>query len=57
MHPYSGMDTTVAWKKLRFMLSDIHMTGSLPIAVHAFANHDVIFCRWDAISEVDELVH
>ena len=40
VHPYSSIDTTVAWKKLRFILSvrsDFHMTDSLSIAVHAFA--------------------
>ena len=38
--PYSCIDTTVAWKKLRFILSvrfGFHMTDSLSIAVHAFA--------------------
>ena len=40
MHPYSRIDTTVAWKKLRFILSDssdIHMIDKLSIAVHTFA--------------------
>ncbi len=35
------MDTTAAWKDLRFMLlvwSDFHMTDSLWIAVHGFAS-------------------
>ena len=35
--PYSSIDTTVAWKKLRFILSvssDIHMIDCLSIAVH-----------------------
>ena len=39
MHPYSSIDTTAAWKKLRFILSvkpDFHMTDTLLIAVHAF---------------------
>ena len=38
VHPYSSIDTTAAWKKLRFILSvrsDFHMTDSLSIAVHA----------------------
>ena len=40
VHPYSSMETTVAWKKLRFISSvrsDFHMIDSLSIAVHAFA--------------------
>ena len=35
------MDTTAIWKKLHFILSDrsnFHMTDTLSIAVHAFAN-------------------
>ena len=39
MHPYSGIDATAAWKKLRFILSvrsDFHIIDSLLIAVHAF---------------------
>ena len=42
VHPYSSIDMTAAWKKLRFILldrSDFHMTDSLPIAIHAFAIH------------------
>ena len=38
VHPYSSIDTTASWKKLRFILlvkSDFHMTDSLSIAVHA----------------------
>ena len=41
MHPYSSIDTTAAWKKLRFILSvrsDFHMIESLSIAVHAFVS-------------------
>ena len=41
VHPCSSIDTTAAWKKLRFILSvrsDFHMTDSLFMAVHAFAN-------------------
>ena len=41
MHPYSSIDTTAAWKKLRFILSvrsDFHMFESLSIAVHAFVS-------------------
>ncbi len=39
--PYSSIDTTAAWKKLRFILSvrsDFHMIDSLSIAVHAFVS-------------------
>ena len=42
VHPYSSIDTTAAWKKLRFILSvrsDFHMIESLSIAVHAFVSH------------------
>ena len=49
VHPYSCMDTTAAWKKFHFILSDrsdFHMTNNLSIAVCTFANHVfVIFCR------------
>ena len=41
VHPYSSIDTTAAWKKLRFILSvrsDFHLIDSLLIAVHAFVN-------------------
>ena len=41
VHPYSSIDTTTAWKKLRFILSvrpDFHTTNSLSIAAHAFAS-------------------
>ena len=37
MHPYSSIDVTAAWKKLRFILSvrsDFHIIDSLLIAVH-----------------------
>ena len=43
MHPYSSIDTTAAWKKLRFILSvrcDLHMTDRLSIAVHAFVSRE-----------------
>ena len=42
VHPYSSIDMTAAWKKLRFILlvkSDFDMTDSLWIAVNAFASH------------------
>ena len=42
VHPYSSMDTTAAWKKWYFILSDrsdFHMTDNLSIPVHAFASH------------------
>ena len=41
VHPYSSIDATAAWKKLRFILSvrsDFHIIDSLLIAVHAFVN-------------------
>ena len=41
MHLYSSIDTTDAWKKLRFILSDksdSNMIDSLSIAVHAFVS-------------------
>ena len=41
VHPYSSIDSTAAWKKLRFILSvrsDFHMIESLSIAVYAFVN-------------------
>ena len=41
VHPYSRIDTTAAWEKLRFILldkSDFHMIDNLPIAVHTFAS-------------------
>ena len=41
MHPYSSINTTAAWKKLRFILSvrsDFHMIESLSIAVHVFVS-------------------
>ena len=42
MHPYGSIDTTAAWKKLRFILSvrsDFHKIDSLSIAAHAFVSH------------------
>ena len=41
VHLYSSIDTTAAWKKLRFILlikSDFHMTNRLSIAIYAFAS-------------------
>ena len=41
VHPYSSIDTTAAWMKLRFILSvrfDFHMIDILSIAVHAFVS-------------------
>ena len=41
VHPYSSIETTAAWKKLRFILtlrSDFHMTNSLSIDVHTFTS-------------------
>ena len=51
VHPYSSIDTTAAWKKLRFILSvrsDFHMTDSLSIAIHPFVSR-----VWMSVS-VDE---
>ena len=42
VHSYSSIDTTAAWKKLRFILSvrsDFHITDSLSIAVHGFGSY------------------
>ena len=42
VHPYRSIDTTAAWKKLRFILSvrsDFHMIDSLSIAVYDYASH------------------
>ena len=42
VHPYSSIDTTTAWKKLRFILSvgsDFYTTDRISIVVHAFASH------------------
>ena len=50
--PYSSMDTTVAWKKLRFILSDrsdFHMTDSLSIADHAFVSRVLMSFSIDKI--------
>ena len=41
VHPYISINTTAAWKKLRFILSaksDFHMTDRQLIAAHAFAS-------------------
>ena len=38
VHPYSSIDPTAAWKKLRFILSDRSDFHSLSIAVHAFVS-------------------
>ncbi len=50
VHPYGNIDTTAAWKKLRFISSvrsNFHMTDSLSIAAHAFANRDSIYVTVD----------
>ena len=42
VHPYGSIDTTAAWKKSRFILSDrsdFHIIDSLSMAVHAFVWH------------------
>ena len=38
VHPYSRIDTTAAWEKLCFILSDFCMIDNLSIAVYAFAS-------------------
>ena len=41
VHPYRSINTTAAWKELRFIQSvrsDFHMTNSQSMAVHAFAS-------------------
>ena len=61
MHPYSRMDTTAAWKKLRFILSGrsyLHMTSGIPITIHAFASYilisfsvdEMLFPRYENLS-------
>ena len=48
VHPYSSINTTAAWKKLRFILSvksDFHMTDSLSMAVYAL-NFDLFFINY-----------
>ena len=42
VHPYRRLDTTTAWKKLRFILSDkfdFHMINNLSMAIHTFTSH------------------
>ena len=51
MQPYSSIDVTAAWKKLRFILSvrsDFHIIDSLLIAVHSFVNLVSMFFSVDA---------
>ena len=55
VHPYNSIDTTAAWKKLRFILSvrsDFHMIESLSIAVRAFVSRVLMFFFgwWDTAS-------
>ena len=41
MHPYSSIDATASWKKLRFILSvrsGFYIIDNLLIAIHAFVN-------------------
>ena len=48
LHPYSSIDTTAAWKKLRFILSvmfGFRMTNSVSIAVHSFVSRLLISSR------------
>ena len=51
VHPYSRIETTAAWEKLRFILSvrsDFQMTDSLSIAVNAFTSHVLMSVSVDA---------
>ena len=53
VHPYSSIDTAIAWKKLCFILSDwpdFHMTDNLMRAVYAF-----VMCILTLFS-VDEII-
>ena len=46
VHPYNSIDTTAAWKKLCFILSDrsdFHMINNLSIAAHAFSSRILSF--------------
>ena len=48
--PQSSTDTTSAWKKSCFILSersDFYMIDDLSIAVHIIARCDITFSRWD----------
>ena len=52
VHPFSSSDTTVAWKRLQFILSDrsdFPMTNSLLIAVQAWVSHVLISFSVDEI--------
>ena len=54
VHPYSSIETTAAWKKLRFILSvrsDVLMTDSRSVAVYAFVS------RVSMSFSVDEILH
>ena len=44
VHPYSRIDTTTSWEKLRFILSDksgSHMIDDRSIAVYVFASRNL----------------
>ena len=52
VHPYRRSDTTAAWEKMRFILSDksdFHMIDNLLIAVHVFATCILI---WFSVDEI-----
>ena len=45
VHLFSSIDTTDAWKKLRFISSnrsDLHMSDNLSVGVHAFASRELM---------------
>ena len=49
VHPYSRIDKTTAWKRLRFILSDrydFHMIDNLLIAIHAFTSRILMSFQW-----------
>ena len=51
-HPYSSIDTAIAWKKSRFILSDrldFHMIDNQLIAVNAFASRISTSLSFDEI--------
>ena len=61
MHPYGSIDTTAAWKKLRFILSVrsyFHTIDSLSIAVHAFFNRvSMSFSVDETLLQAETLLH
>ena len=59
LHPYSRIDTTIAWKKLHFILlgsSNFYMINNLLITVNAFARRILMTFLVDEML-LHELVH